>query len=150
MATQLHLILTPGIHGAMFLEDSYDATPSSTLSVLNLVDDLPQRKVAVFGDLKELAHQEQDGHSKVGRRAAEVVANLVTVGQLGRVIAQEALDSGMSPDSVYPAGDIQAAVDKLKSVIEREDIVLVCGSGRLGLKAIVDELIDTQTSICEV
>lgn len=150
MTAQLHLILTPGINGAFFLEDSYAADSASTLSILNLLEEFPGRKIAVLGDMLELAYLEVAGHKKVGRRVVDTIAYLVTVGKLGRIIGQEAIECGMTEASVYMASDNQDAAEKLKGILGPEDIVLVCGAGQLGLKEIVDELIDTQASLCEV
>jgi len=150
MTAQLHLIMTPGYSGATFLEDSYAASPASTLSILNLLADFPERKVAVLGDMLEIADHEIDGHRKVGNRVADVASFLITRGRLGRVIAQEAIDCGMSRDAVYFASDNDDAVRKLRDVVKPKDIVLVSGSGQLRLKEIVDSLIDTQAPICEV
>jgi len=150
MTAQLHLILTPGINGAFFLEDSYAADSASTLSILNLLEEFPGRKIAVLGDMLELAYLELGGHKKVGRRVVDTIAYLVTVGRLGRIIGQEAIECGMKKASVYMASDNHDAAEKLKEILGPEDIVLVCGAAQLGLKEIVDELIDTQSSLCEV
>lgn len=150
MTAQLHLIMTPGINGALLVEDSYGATPASTLSILNLLEELQGRKIAVLGDMVELTHLAKDGHKKVGRRVFEVAGYLITRGKLGRLIGQEAIDCGMPEVSVYMASDNQDAAEKLEEVIQPEDIVVVCGAEYLCLKEIVDKLIDSQASICEV
>ncbi len=103
MTAQLHLIMTPGYNGSTFLEDSYAASPASTLSLLNLLEDFSERKVAVLGDMLEIADQEIEGHKKVGNRVVDVASWLITRGRLGHVIAQEAIDCGMSRDAVYVA-----------------------------------------------
>ncbi len=72
MSAQLQLIVTPGLHDSSLVEDSYDATPSSTLSILNLLEEFPGRKVAVLGDLIEFAptadRRPPQGRSTGGRR----------------------------------------------------------------------------------
>jgi UDP-N-acetylmuramoyl-tripeptide--D-alanyl-D-alanine ligase len=150
MSAQLHLIVTPGVHGSSLVEDSYDATPSSTLSILNLLEDFPGRKVAVLGDMVEFAPLELEGHRKVGRRVVDVASVLVTVGRNGEIIAQEALACGMATDRVHCSGDNEQATAALREVLEPGDIVLVTGAGRLNMRQIVDRLSDTQTSLCEV
>jgi len=150
MTTQLHLILTPGYKGASFLEDSYAASPASTLSILNLLADFPERKVAVLGDMLEVADQVIEGHRKVGNRVADVASFLVTRGRLGSVMAREAIDCGMPRDAVYCASDNQDVVSKLREVIRPKDLVLVSGAGSLRLKEVVDSLVDTQAATCEV
>lgn len=150
MTTQLHLIMTPGYNGASFLEDSYAASPASVLSILNLLADFPERKVAVLGDMLEIADQVIEGHRKVGNRVADIASFLVTRGRLASVIAREAIDCGMPRDAVYCASDNQDVIGKLREVVRPKDLVLVCGSGPLHLKEVVDSLVDTTAPTCEV
>ena len=57
--------------GALLLDDTYNASPESTLAALNLLEELDGRKVAVLGDMLELGQYEEEGHELVGARAAE-------------------------------------------------------------------------------
>jgi UDP-N-acetylmuramyl pentapeptide synthase len=98
----------------------------------------------------EQAYFEIGGHKKVGRRVVDTASYLVTVGKLGRIIAQEAMDCGMPEASVYMASSNEDAAQRLEEILEPGDIVLVSGAWQLGLKEIVDELIDTHASLCEV
>ncbi len=88
--TQLRLVAVYTPSGAMLLDDSYNASPESTLAALNLLEDLDGRKIAVLGDMLELGQYEVEGHTKVGIRAAEIVSELVTVGERGKMIAESA------------------------------------------------------------
>jgi UDP-N-acetylmuramoyl-tripeptide--D-alanyl-D-alanine ligase len=150
MSAQLHLIVTPGLRGSALVEDSYDATPSSTLSVLNLLEEFPGRKIAVLGDMVEFAPLEDEGHRKVGRRVVDVATVLVTVGRLGETIAREALACGMAKDRVFSLADNEQAIATLREVLQPGDIALIAGAGQLRMSYIVDQLADTQTSLCEV
>ncbi|MBA4379283.1 MAG: UDP-N-acetylmuramoylalanyl-D-glutamyl-2, 6-diaminopimelate--D-alanyl-D-alanine ligase [Anaerolinea sp.] len=68
--TQLRLVAVRGQNGALLLDDTYNASPESTLAALNLLSELEGRKVAVLGDMLELGQYEQQGHEMVGVRAA--------------------------------------------------------------------------------
>lgn len=150
LSEQLQLLLTPGLQGATFIEDSYDATPSSVLSVLHLLEEIPGRKIALVGDMNEFAPLLDEGHRKVGRRVMDVAEHLVTVGQMGAIVGQEAVACGMPSNRVHTASDSGDAVDKLREVVQPGDIVLVTGAGRLNMREIVDRLADAKTSLCEV
>jgi UDP-N-acetylmuramoyl-tripeptide--D-alanyl-D-alanine ligase len=151
MSAQLHLIVTPGLRGSTLVEDTYDATPSSTLSVLNLLEEeFPGRKVAVLGDMVEFAPLEIEGHRKVGRRVVDVASILVTVGHMGEMIAREALACGMAKDQVFSLRDNEEAIATLREVLQPNDIALIAGAGQMKMSYIVDRLADTQTSLCEV
>ena len=73
------------LNGATLLDDTYNASPASSLAALNLLADLDVnggRRIAVLGDMLELGSYEETGHRLVGARAADVVDVLVAVGEL--------------------------------------------------------------------
>ncbi len=53
------------------MDDTYNASPESSLAALNLLADLSGRKVAVLGDMLELGPFEEQGHHLVGARAVK-------------------------------------------------------------------------------
>jgi UDP-N-acetylmuramoyl-tripeptide--D-alanyl-D-alanine ligase len=139
-ATQLRLVVVPGLNGSTLLDDTYNSSPASAIAALNLLDELEGRKIAVLGDMLELGSYEEEGHRKVGRRAMDVVELLVTVGPRGRIIAEEALDLGMDPGAVHLVGDNEAAIAYLRQVIAPGDAVLVKGSRGMTMEQIVSAL----------
>jgi UDP-N-acetylmuramoyl-tripeptide--D-alanyl-D-alanine ligase len=139
-AAQLRLLVVPGLRGSTILDDTYNASPASTIAALNLVEELDGRKIAVLGDMLELGVYEEEGHRKVGRRAMDVVAVLITVGERGRLIAEEALACGMEGDKVFVQEDNDSAVACLRGIIAPGDIILVKGSRGMKMEEIVNEL----------
>jgi hypothetical protein len=71
--------------GATILDDTYNASPSSMMAALDLLAELPGRRIAVLGDMRELGAMEEQGHRSVGQRAAEVADLIYAVGGLGRL-----------------------------------------------------------------
>jgi UDP-N-acetylmuramoyl-tripeptide--D-alanyl-D-alanine ligase len=138
--TQLRLVAVRTENGALLLDDTYNASPQSTLAALNLLEELDGRKVAVLGDMLELGPYEIRGHEMVGVRAAEVVDELVTVGELGRIIAGAALKSGLPPSSITRLDTTQDAIAYLKPRLGTEDVVLVKGSRGMQMDRIVAAL----------
>ncbi|MEA3374885.1 MAG: UDP-N-acetylmuramoyl-tripeptide--D-alanyl-D-alanine ligase [Chloroflexota bacterium] len=139
-SAQLRLFAVAGPHGATILDDTYNASPSSTIAALNLLDELGGRKIAVLGDMLELGGYEREGHEKVGMRAMEVADVLVTVGRLGRIMGEAAVRWGMSPDRVYTLEDNDEAIDLLSKMVKKGDVVLVKGSRALKMEEIVSAL----------
>jgi UDP-N-acetylmuramoyl-tripeptide--D-alanyl-D-alanine ligase len=139
---QLRLIATPGLRGSTLIDDSYNASPTSSLAALNLLEELKGRAIAVLGDMLELGAYQEEGHRKVGRRAAEVVQKLVAVGKLGALIGQEAISVGMPEGDVYFADDNAQAVSILSELVEPGDLVLIKGSRSMHMEEIVAELGD--------
>ena len=138
--TQLRLIAVRTARGALILDDTYNASPESTLAALNLLDELEGRKVAVLGDMLELGPYEVRGHQMVGVRAAEVVDELVTVGELGLIIAESAGLAGLRAGSIHRLDSTQQAVEYLSPRLDTEDVVLVKGSRGMRMDRIVAAL----------
>jgi UDP-N-acetylmuramoyl-tripeptide--D-alanyl-D-alanine ligase len=139
----LRLMVVPGLRDTTLIDDTYNASPVSMLAALNLLDDVANddhRAVAVLGDMLELGPYEIQGHWVVGGRAAQVADKLVTVGRRARLIAEEALSSGMRPADVYPTDSNEEAVAILQGLMRAGDVVLVKGSRAQMMETIVDAL----------
>jgi len=137
---QLRLVAVRTESGALLLDDSYNASPESTLAALNLLEELEGRKIAVLGDMLELGPYEVHGHEMVGARAAEVVDELVTVGERARIIAAAASASGLVSDQITELDDTLQAVEFLRSRLQEKDVVLVKGSHGMRMDRIVAAL----------
>jgi UDP-N-acetylmuramoyl-tripeptide--D-alanyl-D-alanine ligase len=139
-SNELRLIAVRTQNGALILDDTYNASPESMLAALNLLHDLEGRKIAVLGDMLELGQYEQRGHQMVGIRAAEVVDELVTIGELGQIIAQAAMDSGLPASKITILEGVDQAIRYLQPGLKRDDVVLVKGSNMMRMDRIVSAL----------
>jgi UDP-N-acetylmuramoyl-tripeptide--D-alanyl-D-alanine ligase len=137
---QLRLVAVRAENGALILDDTYNASPESTLAALNLLDELEGRKVGVLGDMLELGQYEWRGHEMVGVRAAEVVDELVTVGDRGRMIAAAASRAGLPDPMITEFEDSQGAIQYLQESLSPNDVVLVKGSHGIRMDKIVAAL----------
>lgn len=137
---QLRLVTTRAKTGALILDDTYNASPESTLAALNLLDEISGRKVAVLGDMLELGPYEASGHEMVGVRAAQVVDELITVGERARMIAAAARRAGLREECIVELEDTQAAIAFLNGRFGEEDVVLIKGSHGMRMDQIVSAL----------
>ena len=137
LSGQVRLVVVPGWNGSTIIDDAYNAAPASTIAALDLLAEMPGSKVAVLGDMLELGSYAEEGHLRVGRRAAEVASRLVAVGKLGRLIGEEAVRAGMAKESVFFAMENSQVVDYLKELLQAGDHVLVKGSRGLAMDEIV-------------
>jgi UDP-N-acetylmuramoyl-tripeptide--D-alanyl-D-alanine ligase len=141
---QLRLMVVAGINGSTVIDDTYNASPASTIAALNLLADISPaaggRRVAVLGDMRELGSYETEGHQIVGRRAADVLDVLVTVGELGASIGAEAREAGFPSANLHTMPTHHAAIDLLHRIIHADDLVLVKGSRAVGMDVIVAEI----------
>lgn len=137
---QLRLVAVRAENGALLLDDTYNASPESMLAALNLLAELPGRKVAVLGDMLELGPYEQQGHEMIGLRAAEVADYLVTVGERGRLIAEAARRAGFSAKRLASFDDATQAIEYLRAFLQEGDVVLVKGSHGMRMDRIIAAL----------
>jgi len=136
----LRLIAVHTKNGALLLDDTYNASPESMLAALNLLDDLEGRKVAVLGDMLELGQYEQHGHQMVGIRAAEIVDELITIGERGRIIAEAAMEAGLTITKINILDQVEQAIQYLQASLKPQDVVLVKGSNMMRMDRIVSAL----------
>jgi UDP-N-acetylmuramoyl-tripeptide--D-alanyl-D-alanine ligase len=139
-SVQLRLVAVPGPRGSTILDDSYNASPASSIAALNLLHELSGRKLAVLGDMYELGSYEEEGHRMVGRRVRDVVDLLIAVGSLSRIIAEEAIAAGMPAESVHLATTNSEAIGLLRTLIKSGDVLLVKGSRGAQMEEIVAAL----------
>jgi UDP-N-acetylmuramoyl-tripeptide--D-alanyl-D-alanine ligase len=138
--TQLRLVAVRAASGSLILDDTYNASPESTLAALNLLSELDGRKIAVLGDMLELGRYEQQGHEMVGVRVAEIVNELVTVGRLSHFTARAAHTAGLSARRIKEVESTEEAAEYLKGRLREGDVVLVKGSRSMHMERIVEAL----------
>ncbi|SHG94554.1 UDP-N-acetylmuramoyl-tripeptide--D-alanyl-D-alanine ligase [Thermosyntropha lipolytica DSM 11003] len=131
--------------GGKIIDDTYNANPLSMEAALETGKNLREkgRLVAVLGDMYELGSYEIEGHLEVGKKASQNrVDILVTVGKLGKYIAQGALQAGMSPDKVYSFADKEEAFSFLCAHLDNEDTVLFKASRGMKMEVLVERYLD--------
>ncbi len=138
--TQLRLVAAHTPNGALLLDDTYNASPESTLAALNLLSELEGRKIAVLGEMLELGPYERSGHEMVGIRAAEVAEQLITVGERGKLIAEAARQAGMPARAITWVATVPETIDLLKNILKEGDTALIKGSHGLRMDRIVAAL----------
>ncbi|MBI2940619.1 MAG: UDP-N-acetylmuramoyl-tripeptide--D-alanyl-D-alanine ligase [Chloroflexi bacterium] len=136
--TGSRLVLRHGPRGSLILDDSYNASPASVRAALDVLADLPGRRIAILGDMLELGSEERAGHEEVGRYAARVVDQLIAVGPRARLIGETAEQNGLR-SVTYAAGPAEVAVSR--DFPGPGDVVLVKGSRALQLETLVARLV---------
>jgi len=136
----VRLVPKPGIYGSTILDDVYNASPVSTGAALDLLAELPGRHLAVLGDMLELGVYEKEGHRAVGRRCADTLDLLVTVGERARFIAEGAREAGLRPLAVHAMADNKSAIELLSGLLQEGDVLLVKGSRGMTMETIVAAL----------
>lgn len=120
--------LATEIKGFTVIDDSYNANPASmkaALSSLSLVSG--GRRVAILGDMKELGVDSKQDHYQVGAFAARSVELLLAYGQDATEFVRGAQEAGLAAAVLLDAS-IEVAVEKVRSLVQPNDRILVKGS----------------------
>ena len=124
--------------GVTLLDDTYNANPASMLAALDLLSELPGRRIALLGDMRELGALTDQSHDRIGLRAAEVLDSLLTVGDLAVRIAVSARSAGLERTRHFASK--AEATAALREELRDGDVLLVKGSRALELETVVQLL----------
>ena len=129
--------------GYVVVNDAYNAGPASMAGALRTLGAMQGgRRIAVLGDMLELGDQADAAHLDIGRIvAAEGIDELITVGRLGRRIADGAVEHGLSPARIRSSDNSSEVAADLKGQLRPGDIVLVKGSRAVKMEIVVEGLL---------
>ena len=126
--------------GVVVLDDAYNANPSSMAAALEALArvDVPGRRVAVLGEMRELGDFSAPEHAALGDLVgATAVDALVAVGPEAAPLAAHARAAGVA---VTEVSDAATALDAVTGFVHPGDAVLVKGSRAVGLELVATAL----------
>jgi UDP-N-acetylmuramoyl-tripeptide--D-alanyl-D-alanine ligase len=134
--------LIEGIKSSIIIDDSYNSSPAALEEALQALKTIETsgRKIAVLGDMLELGSYSREAHWRAGRVAAEACDILGIVGVEAKMIAEGALDAGMSEKNIYEYENSAEAGEDIQNLIQKGDIVLVKGSQGVRMEKVVEEI----------
>lgn len=139
----------PGKNGALLIDDTYDATPESTLAALDwlkAIGEANTRRIFIMGDMGDLGAYSQRGHRMIGQRAAEVADFIVTEGGDASLVGRAALDQGMDRRKVvmsYSAQDAVAVFTE-RYALTANDVVLIKGGKSARMEVVTQALLQDE------
>lgn len=133
----LRLRVLRGPNGSIIIDDSYNASPAAMLAALDLLSEMPGRRIAFLGEMRELGAAEEEGHRSAGQRAAETCDLLFVAGDRCRPLAEAAEAGGLDVRWVEPAG----AAEALRRELRPGDHLLIKASRAMGFEAVVNALV---------
>jgi UDP-N-acetylmuramoyl-tripeptide--D-alanyl-D-alanine ligase len=133
------LVRLPGIHGTTVIDDTYNASLSSSLVALEvLANHAAARRVAFLGDMLELGSEEAAAHRIVLERALEVADQVVLVGPRFAQAAHGFEHRLSHRLTLFP--DSPAAVEALRGgtpyAAGNGDVLLVKGSAGIRMERV--------------
>lgn len=138
--SRMRLDVVKSSKGYTIINDCYNANYDSMKSAINfLAHTNGKRKIAVLGDMLELGKYSKELHKKVGKIICdEKVDILITVGKESKEIAKKAEENGLE---TYQFNTNAEAIEKLKSILNLNDIVLIKASNSMKFSEIVNAII---------
>jgi len=130
--------------GTRLVDDSYNASPAATRSMLRALAATPTtgRRVAILGEMLELGTASTELHEACGRSAAELrVDELVAIGGAAAdALAAGASEAGLDPSRIHIFRSSTQAADAVAALIQPGDLVLVKGSRGTRTDIVADRL----------
>jgi UDP-N-acetylmuramoyl-tripeptide--D-alanyl-D-alanine ligase len=137
--TDLRLTQRTGPNGSTIIDDSYNASPAAMLAALDLLGELPRRRIALLGGMRELGAATSEGNRQVGVRAAERCDILFVAGDEARGIGAAAEKAGMR--DVRYVNSAEDAAEALIRELREGDFLLIKASRAIGLEAVAAALV---------
>jgi len=136
-------------NGAYLIDDSYNSSPIAVKAAVETVRKFKTKgkKIAVFGEMKELGKYGQKEHEKV----AEVLKKngfrmLIVFGELTKYTARRAKELGVETYEVDKMGKI---IEILEDKVVKDDVILLKGSRHAHMERITYGL-DGQSIDCDL
>ncbi|UHA60825.1 UDP-N-acetylmuramoyl-tripeptide--D-alanyl-D-alanine ligase [Metabacillus litoralis] len=141
--TGMRLELIQAINGASIINDAYNASPTSMLAAIDLIENLKgfDQKIVVLGDMLELGDDEVEYHRQVGREIKQNnISHIFTYGKLGKEIANGAKEN-QPVNTVHHYDHKDELIKHLQSIVKEKDIVLVKASRGMKLEEVVNSFV---------
>jgi UDP-N-acetylmuramoyl-tripeptide--D-alanyl-D-alanine ligase len=119
------------------IDDAYNANPLSVAASLETLSNMPGRKVAILGHMRELGERSREYHAEIGLRAGRTAELVIAIGEHGDVLASNARAAGAQ---TLEFDTTEAAKTPAANAIQPGDAVLVKGSRFVQLEQIVEVL----------
>lgn len=123
--------------GVLYIQDCYNANYLSMIAALENLPKVKGKRIAVLGEMGELGKFSKMSHEMVGEVAAKKVDVLLCFGKETKYLLGKYNEgkNHLSEISFY-FEDLKLLKEKLNSIIQKEDLVLIKGSRFLELERI--------------
>jgi UDP-N-acetylmuramoyl-tripeptide--D-alanyl-D-alanine ligase len=133
--------------GITVISDCYNANPHSMKMSLQTLAGMPckNRRIAILGDMKELGLHSKEYHREIGYMLPELsVDYLVAIGSDAMEYCKGAEKAGLKSSRIKYFKDKQNAIDALKFLIHKDDIVLIKASRSMKLEDVSASLLEQE------
>lgn len=126
------------------VDDTYNANPLSlrfALSSLALIKPKGKR-ILVIADMLELGQDAEKLHWQIGKQIGRGdIDFIISLGHLAANIVKGALENGFEKEKCFKSFEYKDAIEKLRAIIKKGDMILVKGSHAMRMERVVNFLI---------
>ncbi|MGA7593886.1 MAG: UDP-N-acetylmuramoyl-tripeptide--D-alanyl-D-alanine ligase [Gallionella sp.] len=123
----------PALHGAIMIDDTYNANPSSMRAAISVLAQAPGKRILVLGDMGELGGGAADLHAGIGAEAR--LAGIEKLFALGALSVNTVREFGSGAQHFAQIGALQ---DALENELDANTTVLVKGSRFMKMERVVE------------
>jgi UDP-N-acetylmuramoyl-tripeptide--D-alanyl-D-alanine ligase len=142
---------TVGLPGGFYLlRDEHKSSVETIDAALDLLAQIPARRLVVFGDISEPPGSQGPIYRRLGGRIASMASYAIFVGEHFRQYARGARRAGLPASALFNAGkNLDKAVDALRQQLQPGDVVLIKGRNTQRMERISLALMG-QTVNCKI
>jgi UDP-N-acetylmuramoyl-tripeptide--D-alanyl-D-alanine ligase len=124
------------------INDTYNASYDSMVSVIDMISKSKfKRKILLIGDILELGDYTEEIHRKIGKYIINKnIDIIILVGENIKYIYDELIKNNYNVDNIYVFNNEEDTHLFLKSLLRKNDIILIKGSHAMNLINIVEYL----------
>ncbi len=137
--TDMRMQIVQANNGATFINDAYNAAPSSMGAALNFIRETTMKddKWLVLGDMLELGDNEQQYHEDLAKLIGDNISGVCLYGPRMKWLRDKLAES-FSGEVIWSENDYAPLVEFLKERTSAESIILVKGSRGMALEKVIE------------
>lgn len=126
-----------GQHGALIMDDTYNANPDSMRAAIDVLTSIPGRRIFVMGDMGETGEAAAQFHDEVGGYAkSHGIDRLLCLGELSEAAAHNFGEGGEY------FSHIESLIKTLRAELDEHTTVLVKGSRFMRMERVVQAIVE--------
>ncbi|OHX51383.1 UDP-N-acetylmuramoylalanyl-D-glutamate--2,6-diaminopimelate ligase, partial [Planococcus salinarum] len=141
--TDMRMQMVHAKGGAMFINDAYNAAPSSMKAALNFIREttMKEDKWVVLGDMLELGEQERAYHEEIAQSINSEINGVCLYGPKMEWLYTK-LQETYEGKLIWSRDDYRPIIDFLETSISAKSVILVKGSRGMALENIIEPFIE--------
>lgn len=128
-----------GPKGSLFVNDAYNANPTSMIAAIETMKEMPndREKVLVLGDIYELGLNEKELHESIADAVDSSFQAVICVGEKARWIHDAIEQKDLQSLDLYHVKDVKEVTNYLNKYLKQDTVVLLKASRRLELEQVL-------------